>query len=123
MDVPKPLPKAGVITLRPRSGGGKVAQTRATTAAIAARNTAEEPNAPTANLSKGDVNHSNPTNDQSSSGATSQVATYSTIVDMLAAIIQNGKLDIPTKQKLLKVIKIAKEAEVRTEEKDKSDAG
>jgi len=123
MDVPKPPPKAGVIMLRPRSGGGKAAQTRATTAAIAARNTAEEPNAPTANLSEGDVNHSNPTNDQSSSGATSQVATYSTIVDMLAAIIQNGKLDVLTKQKLLKVIKIAKEAEVRTEEKDKSDVG
>ena len=123
MDVPKPPPKVGVIMLRPHSGGGKVAQTRATTAAIAARNTAEEPNAPTANLSEGDVNHSNPTNDQSSSGATSQVATYSTIVDMLAAIIQNGKLDVLTKQKLLKVIKIAKEAEVRTEEKDKSDVG
>jgi len=74
-------------------------------------------------ITEGDINHSNPTNDQSSSGATSQVATYSTIADMLAAIIQNGKLDVLTKQKLLKVIKIAKEVEVRTEEKDKSDVG
>jgi len=53
MDMPKPPPKVGVIMLRLRSEGGKVAQTQATTAAIAARNTAEEPNAPTANLSEG----------------------------------------------------------------------
>ena len=106
-------PTAGVTIPELRSVGGKVPQTRATratTAALAAISATKEQTAPAATCSEGDVNHSGTPNDQSKSAATSQAA-YGTIAEMLNAVIQTGKLDAPTKQSLVKVLKIAREAE------------
>jgi len=110
-------PIAGVTTPAPRSVGGKVPQTRATTAALAAISTMKEQTAPAATHGEGDVNHASISKIQSSSAAMSQAAAYSTIAEMLNAVIQSGKLDAPTKQSLVKVLKVAREAE--TNEKNR----
>ena len=115
----KAPPKAGASTPRPRLVGGKVPQTWATMAATAVNNVTETPTTATVTSSEGDVNQFSPPNIQSSSTATSQVVTYGIIAEMLADIIQGGKLDTSTKQNLAKVIKLAKEAETKEKEKDK----
>jgi len=80
-------PIVGVTTPALRSVGGKVPQTQATTAALAAISTMKEQTAPTATHGKGDVNHASISKIQSSSAATLQVAAYSTIAEMLNAVI------------------------------------
>ena len=94
----KPLPKAGMnSTPRPHSVGGKVPQTRATMAALAENSTVEQPTEPITNPSEG----------------MSQKNAYRLIAEMLAAIIQSGKLDTSTKQNVVKIIKLAREEEVK----------
>ena len=99
-------------------------QTRATTAALAA-NTAEELlSAPTASQGEGATIPTSPGGtDMSQSNALRH------IVETLAAVVQSGKLDPLTKQSVVKVIKIAREAETKeldrelsSREKDKVSA-
>jgi len=104
-------PIVGVTTPVPRSVGGKMPQTRATMAALAAISTMKEQTAPAATHGKGDVNHTSTSKIQSSSAAMSQAAAYSTIAEMLNAVIQSSKLDAPTKQSLVKVLKVTREVE------------
>ena len=96
--MPKPPPKAETnSTPRPRSVGGKAPQTRATMAALTENCTAEQPTEPITKPSEG----------------TSQKNAYRLIAEMLAAIIQSGKLDTSTKQNVVKIIKLAREEEVK----------
>jgi len=97
----------------PRSAGGKVPQTQATTAVIAANITVEQPNAPAANIGKGVATPTSLAKEQSSGTDTLQLSALCLIAEMLAAILQGGKLDTLTKQSVVKVIKIAKEAETK----------
>jgi len=88
-------------------------QTWATTAALAANITVEQPNAPTANLGEGAATPISPAKDQPNGTDMSQSSTLCLIAEMLAAILQGGKLDTLTKQSVVKVIKIAREAETK----------
>ncbi len=92
-------------------------QTRATTAAIAANKTTEQPNTQEAITDPGEVDSVVTAKVQPSDTATSQATPYRLIAEMLAAIIQSGKLDPSTKQEVVKVIKIAREAESKAEVK------
>jgi len=87
-----------------------VPQTRATMAALAAISATKEQSTPVVTRSEGDVNQPSTPNNQSRAADTSQAA-YGTIAKMLNAVIQSGKLDLPTKQSLVKVLKITREAE------------
>ena len=111
-------PKAGVIPPKPRTAGGKTPQTRATTAAIAASTRVEEPATHTNTPGEGVVNRPSPINVQPSSADTSQKATYGIIAEMLTDVIQSDKLDAASKQNLVGIVKIAREAEAK--EKDRN---
>jgi len=106
-------PKAGLNTPTLCSAGGKVPQTRATTAAIAANITVEQLNAPAANIGEGVATPTSPAKEQSSGTDMSQSSTLCLIVEMLVTILQGSKLNTLTKQSVVKVIKIAKEAEMK----------
>ena len=93
-------------------------QTRATTAAIAANKTTEQPNTQETITDPGEVDSVVTAKVQPSDTAMSQATTYRLIAEMLATIIQSGKLDPSTKQEVVKVIKIAREAESKAEVKD-----
>ena len=94
----KPPPKAETnSTPRLHLVGGKAPQTWVTMAALAENSTVEQPTEPITNPSKG----------------TSQKNVYRLIAEMLAAIIQSGKLDTSTKQNVVKIIKLAREEEVK----------
>ena len=107
-------PKPGISSPTPRSVGGKAPHTRATTAALAAKSTAEQPMAIDTNPGEDIVMANNtPPVAQPSGVDASQPNAFQRIAEMLAAIIQCGKLDTLTKQNVAKVIKIAKEADAK----------
>jgi len=106
-------PKPGISSPTLRSVGGKVPQTRAATAALAAKTTVEQPTTPVTNPSEDVVIPSNPSVAQPSDADVSQPSVFRRIAEMLTAVIQSSKLDTLTKQNVAKVIKIAKEAELK----------
>jgi len=93
-------------------------QTQATTAALAASTRVEEPATHANTPSEGVVNRPSPINVQPSSADTSQKATYGIIAEMLTDVIQSDKLDAASKQNLVGIVKIAREAEAK--EKDRN---
>jgi len=94
----KPPPKVGTnSTPRLCSVGSKVPQTWVTTAALVENSTVEQPTEPITKPSEG----------------MSQKNVYCLIAEMLAAIIQSGKLDTSTKKNVVKIIKLAREEEVK----------
>jgi len=107
------LPKPGISSPTLRSVGGKAPQTRATTAALAAKTTVEHPTTPVNNPGEDVVIPSSPSVVQPSDADASQSSAFRRIAEMLSAVIQSGKLDTLTKQNVAKVIKIAKEAEAK----------
>jgi len=106
-------PKLGISSPTPRSVGGNAPQTWATTAAIAAKSTVEQPTEMVTNLGEDVVMANSPPEVQPRGTDTSQPSTFQHIAEMLAAIIQSGKLDTLTNQNMTRVIKIAKEAEAK----------
>jgi len=114
----KLLPKVGISTPKPRSVGGNAPQTWATTAALATNNMIEQSIAPSANPGEGDVILNSPVKVYPSNTDTSQSDAFCHIAEMLAAVIQSGKLDTPTKQSVVKVIKLAREAESKGEARE-----
>ena len=47
-----------------------------------------------------------------------QTSSYNLIAEMIVAVIKNGRVDTTTKQDLMKVIKIAREAGAKEEMKE-----
>jgi len=103
----------GLSTPRLHSAGSKTPQTWATMAVLAANITVEQLNVPTANLGEGAATPISPAKDQPNGTDMSQLSALHLIVEMLATILQGGKLDTLTKQSVVKVIKIAREAEMK----------
>jgi len=106
-------PKPGISSPTLRSVGGKAPQTQAATAALAAKTTVKQPTTPVTNPSEDVVIPSSPSVVQPSDADVSQPSAFRRIAEMLTAVIQSGKLDTLTKQNVAKVIKIAKEVEVK----------
>ena len=79
-------------------------QTRAATAALVVNSTAEQPTE-TITIPSEDMSQKN---------------AYRTIGEMLATVIQSGKLDTLTKQSVAKIIKIARDEEVKEDVRLKS---
>jgi len=106
-------PKPGISSPTLRSVGGKAPQTRAATAALAAKTTVKQLTTPVTNPGEDVVIPSSPSVVQPSDVDMSQLSIFRRIAEMLTAVIQSSKLDTLTKQNVAKVIKIAKEAEVK----------
>ena len=106
-------PKPGISSPTPRPVGGNAPQTRATTAALAAKPTVEQPTVTATNPGEDVVMASSPPEVHPRGTDAPQPSAYHRIAEMLAAIIQSGKLDTLTKQNVTKVIKIAKEADAK----------
>jgi len=106
-------PKPGISSPTPCSVGGNAPQTRATTAALAAKSTVEQPTAMDTNSGEDVVMANSPPEAQPRGTDVPQPSAFQRIAEMLAAIIQSGKLDTLTKQNVTRVIKIAKEAEAK----------
>jgi len=109
----KILPKPGISSSTLHSVGSNVPQMWATTAALAAKPTVKQPTVTVTNSGEGVVMASSPPEVHPRGTDASQPSAFHHIAEMLAAIIQSSKLDTLTKQNMTKVIKIAKEADMK----------
>ena len=88
-------------------------QTWAATAVLAASTTVEQPSTPVASQGKATATPSSPAKNPPVNIDMSQLNALWQIAEMLAGVIWSSKLDTLTKQTVVKVIKITREAELK----------